>query len=117
MSAVIPGDSAHSQLMLRVSSREAGRRMPPSGELLTAEEVGSLQHWIDQGAEWPESGVGTPSGSPGNAATTTDHPHWAFRRLRSVKPPGVKDNSWAKTPVDQFILAAGSWWAASKWHG
>ena len=106
--AIVPGDSASSQLILRVSAEEAGRRMPPVGEPLTAEEIESLRKWIDQGAEWPETSVVplSESSHSGNATPAEEHPHWAFRRLRSVKPPGVKDHSWVKTPVDQFILAA-----------
>ena len=52
---IVPGDSASSQLILRVSAEEAGRRMPPVGEPLTAEQIESLRKWIDQGAEWPEA--------------------------------------------------------------
>ena len=27
-------------------------------------------------------------------------------RLKAVEPPAVKDEAWARTPIDRFILAA-----------
>src|SRR5438046_230201 len=31
--------------------------------------------------------------------------HWAFQDVRQVAPPKIQTQSWAKTPVDRFILA------------
>jgi Protein of unknown function (DUF1553)/Protein of unknown function (DUF1549)/Planctomycete cytochrome C len=104
--AIIPGDAAQSQIILRVSSEETGRRMPPVGEPLTIEEVARLRQWIDQGAEWSAPDVATGPGSQSEAIVLKEHPHWAFQRLRPVEPPPVKDHSWVKTQVDRFILAA-----------
>ncbi|MBE0543191.1 MAG: hypothetical protein IH623_17745 [Verrucomicrobia bacterium] len=54
---IIPGDSASSPLIHYVSGAVADMQMPPSGEgePLTAEQVGLLRAWIDQGANWGES--------------------------------------------------------------
>lgn len=38
--------------------------------------------------------------------TQSDREHWAFRPLRKVELPQVKDAAWVRTPVDRFILAA-----------
>ena len=104
--AIIPGNAATSQIILRVSSEEASRRMPPVGESLIIEDVARLRQWIDQGAEWPAADARTGFGSASAVAVLKDHPHWAFRRLHSVNPPVVKGAAWVKTPVDRFILAA-----------
>jgi len=48
-----PGNSAKSKLIQAVSGLGEGVLMPFAGERLTAEQVGVLRAWIDQGAEWP----------------------------------------------------------------
>ena len=52
--AIVPGKSAESELILRVATDEPDRVMPPKGDRLTAEQVGLLRAWIDQGATWPD---------------------------------------------------------------
>ena len=56
---IIPGQSAKSPLLYYVARLVEDMEMPPSGkgEALTAEQVGLLRAWIDQGAKWPESGT------------------------------------------------------------
>jgi ankyrin repeat protein len=49
---IVPGRSAESKLILRVSGPMAGLQMPPTGAL-EADEIGLLRAWIDQGAEMP----------------------------------------------------------------
>jgi ankyrin repeat protein len=49
---IVPGRSADSKLIQRVSGDAAGLQMPPTGPL-SAEEIGMLRAWIDQGAEMP----------------------------------------------------------------
>ena len=56
--AILPGNSTNSPLILIVAGlHEEIERMPPKGkgDPLTAEEIGLLRAWIDQGAEWPEA--------------------------------------------------------------
>ena len=52
--AIIPGKSAESPLIQFVSAIDEDMRMPPKGDLLSAEEVGLLRAWIDQGLVWAE---------------------------------------------------------------
>jgi ankyrin repeat protein/mono/diheme cytochrome c family protein len=49
---IVPGNSAESKLILRVTGSAVGLQMPPTGPL-TAEEIGILRAWIDQGADMP----------------------------------------------------------------
>ena len=71
-------------------------RMPPEGEgtPLTEEQIGLIQKWIAQGAEWPDTA---------DIAITSDH--WAFQPLTKSEPPKVKAEDWIKNPIDQFVLA------------
>lgn len=95
--AIIPGKGAASPLVRYISGVEEDLKMPPKGEPLTAEQVGIIRAWIDQGAEWPES-----------ASVTLDlrgKDHWAFQSPVRPAEPAVTDKSWSKTPIDRFILA------------
>jgi ankyrin repeat protein len=51
---VVPGSSANSFLIHRLSGTEYGIQMPPTGALPPA-QIETLKQWIDQGAEWPDS--------------------------------------------------------------
>ena len=48
---IVAGKSAESKLIRRLVDGDGGMQMPPSGPL-TAEEIGLLRAWIDQGAEF-----------------------------------------------------------------
>ena len=48
---IVPGNSAESKLTRRLVSGDGGLQMPPTGAL-SAEEIGILRAWIDQGAEF-----------------------------------------------------------------
>jgi hypothetical protein len=50
--AVIAGRSGESELIARITSRDAESRMPPEGEPLTAEQIALLRRWIDAGVPW-----------------------------------------------------------------
>jgi hypothetical protein len=84
---VVPGKSAESQLIERVSSPDEHYRMPPQrkGERLTTEQIDKLRAWIDQGAKWEE--------------------HWAYVRPERHPLPAVRDKSWPRNDLDYFVLA------------
>jgi uncharacterized protein DUF1549/uncharacterized protein DUF1553/cytochrome c len=92
--AILPGRSADSALILYVSGH-GEIRMPPNGKGLTAEEVGILRAWIDQGADWPRAAEATP----------VEKPHWSLEPLVKPPLPEIKDRGWIRTPIDAFILA------------
>jgi hypothetical protein len=58
--AILPGRSAESPLIHAVARLDAETQMPPAGkgEPLTAEQVGKLRTWIDQGAKWDDIASG-----------------------------------------------------------
>jgi mono/diheme cytochrome c family protein len=53
---IVPGNSAQSKLIQYVARLVEDKEMPPAGkgDPLTAEQVGMLRAWIDQGAAWPK---------------------------------------------------------------
>jgi hypothetical protein len=78
----VPGKSAESDLIQRVTSHDKDEMMPPKGERLSTREIAALKQWIDAGAEWPENVK-----------------HWAYEApQRPVVPAG-------KNAVDHFVRA------------
>jgi hypothetical protein len=59
---IVPGDSANSQLIHYVAGFDPELRMPPpgKGDPLTAQEIGLLRAWIDQGADWSGGATAGP---------------------------------------------------------
>ena len=95
---LVPGDSLSSVLIHLIAGVDKDRVMPPEGERLSAEQVGILRAWIDQGAAWPQrADVLDPR-------VQRARQHWAFRRLSGVEPPRKqKDDTWSQTVIDLFI--------------
>lgn len=92
---IVPGKSNDSRLIHRVLGQGDEQRMPLKGEALNAEQIALLRRWIDEGAVWPDSA----------SAEGTIAAHWAF--VPPVRPPlpTVTHRTWARNPIDKFILA------------
>ncbi|MDP4214029.1 MAG: PSD1 and planctomycete cytochrome C domain-containing protein [Bacteroidota bacterium] len=84
--ALVPGDPFHSELYLRISSKDTSELMPPpsSNLSLTPEEIEILKKWISQGARYEK--------------------HWAFTPPVQAPLPKIEDKGWAKNEIDYFIL-------------
>ena len=85
-SVVIPGKSAESELIARVSTGDPDTLMPPleSKKKLTPQQVDLLTRWVDEGASWAE--------------------HWAFRTPLRPAPPEVEARDWVRNEIDAFVL-------------
>jgi hypothetical protein len=93
---IVPGNSARSRVVRLVAGLEPDTIMPPRGERLTAAQIGLLRAWIEQGANWPETGLA-------KAADKRDH--WAFKAPVRPAIPIVHDKKWGRDPIDTFVLA------------
>ena len=84
--AIVPGDPAHSQVFLRISSTDTSEQMPPpsSNVSLSAYEIKLIEKWIRQGAEYKQ--------------------HWAFIAPQPQQLPETENKKWAKNEIDQFVL-------------
>jgi cytochrome c553 len=67
--AIVPGQSGDSLLVSLVAGLDPDMVMPQKGSRLTADQIGVLRAWIDQGAAWPD-GVGFAKTPPRNLAPT-----------------------------------------------
>lgn len=94
--AIIPNDPEASPLWERIVSRDAGDRMPPEGPGLSAEEIRTLQRWIELGADWPD----------GVDRVTLQDPnlHWSFQPLRAFDPDRSIDG-WIQSKLDEHGLS------------
>jgi len=84
---VIPGKAQESLLYKRISDPDPRRRMPPlaAHKELTDEQKALLRQWIEEGAAWKQ--------------------HWAFAPPARPELPAVKNEAWARNPIDRFVLA------------
>jgi len=92
---IVVGKSADSSLIRRVAGVKPDELMPPDGDPLTAEQVGLLRAWIDQGAVWPEKKADNPLD------------WWSLKPLKKPAVPAVaeSDKPYSRNTVDAFILA------------
>ena len=97
--AVVPGDVDASLLIeaLRYESLE----MPPVGKLADA-VIADFVTWVKIGAPDPREGEAIARKIDFDEARK----FWAYRPARRRTPPAVEDQSWPRTPIDHFILAA-----------
>lgn len=84
---IVPGKPEKSELIKRVFSEADDERMPPpdSRKVLTEAQKQLLKQWVAEGAPW--------------------EPHWAYMPLSRSTPPKIRNHSWPRNPIDQFILA------------
>ncbi len=84
---IVPGDSRGSRLIMRITHTDPAMHMPPqvTGKTLTASQIELLRRWIDEGAKW--------------------NVHWAYQPPGRPPLPAVKDSSWLRNAIDNFVLA------------
>ena len=100
-----PGNSTESRLIRLVAGLEKDRIMPLGGERLTAEQVGLLRAWIDQGADWPDVVSEQPTVAVSSDKVAAKLRHWAFITPQRPEIPKVRNQAWVRNPIDAFILA------------
>src|SRR5688572_577024 len=85
--AIVAGKPQKSELIARVTSTDEEEIMPPlkTGKALTKREIELLRSWIASGASYAQ--------------------HWSYEPPRQAPLPVVKDRSWSRGPIDQFVLA------------
>ncbi len=97
---IAPGSNKDSRIVHRILGEGGEQRMPLGGAPLTQKQIDLIRRWIDEGAAWPE----TPQSASSQSESAIPQ-HWAF--VAPVKPasPAVRNQAWARTPIDNFILS------------
>lgn len=85
--AIVPGNAEKSLVWQRINHKSPVLRMPPAAahKVLSEEQKQILKRWIDEGAQYQR--------------------HWSFSKPARPAPPAVRNESWARNPIDRFILA------------
>ncbi len=92
--------SASESLLIRLVLRSETVKMPPETPLAD-HEIEQLARWVEIGLPWPEE---TESTAATPAISEEDRRHWAFVLIGDPSPPAVRDISWPRQPLDQFVL-------------
>ncbi len=103
--AIVPGKPAESRLIIRVTQKDAKRRMPLEGQHLDEAQVKVLTKWIEDGAVWPPVKLPASFGKQKEKYEELKREHWAFQPLKTPAVPKVADANWATDDIDRFILA------------
>lgn len=102
--AVVPGKPEESLLIKAV--RHETLQMPLGRNKLKGEEIAALEEWVRAGAPWPEEAPAKLSTGYPDFYKKLTQEHWAFQPVRKPELPNVSRVSWARTPLDRFILAS-----------
>ena len=89
--AIIPKDLEKSLLIERVTAGE----MPPKSPL-SADQVGILKEWVASGGTYRDEPLESPRGGKD---------WWSLQPIGHPSPPVVQRTSWARNPLDVFVLA------------
>ena len=96
--AIVPGDSAKSNLVQAIMGAEGTSKMPPDGPSLSAEEIALIRKWIDDGAKFPPNEIA-------DAAASRKSDHWSFQPIQRHVPPDVTLRNAVRSPLDSFVVA------------
>jgi hypothetical protein len=102
--AIVAGKPEESLLIQAVSRRHERLKMPPS-DPLSETQVADLAAWVKMGAIWPSSSVTAAAKEGGYVIGPEKRAFWSFQPIRKPGLPEVKNTSWARGPIDRFILA------------
>ena len=102
---VTPGSIAQSSLYEAMTWKNEDMQMPPK-QKLPDDVIANFKKWIEMGAPDPrESKVANASGGKRVIDMDEGRKHWSFQKPVKHTPPEVKTPNWAKTEIDQFVLA------------
>ncbi|HTA30870.1 MAG TPA: DUF1549 domain-containing protein, partial [Candidatus Cybelea sp.] len=101
--AIKPGDLEESLLIKAVRYDGEKLRMPPKDKKLPPEKIAALEAWVKMGA--PDPRVSQPGVPPIATIREKARSHWAFQPIQEPTLPDVKNKQFARTPMDNFVLA------------
>jgi len=99
--AVVPKNLDESLLIEAIRYQDDDLAMPPDGKLPDS-VIADFEKWIMMGAPDPRDGKAAPFFKPD---WTKSRNHWAFKVPKQPAIPKVKDENWARSEIDRFVLA------------
>jgi hypothetical protein len=103
--ALVAGDVSKSLVLKAVHYKDEELQMPPDGKLSDA-QIADLEAWVKMGAPDPRGGdAPAVAGAPSAIDLGEGRKWWAYQPPMEHPLPAVNDATWAKQPIDRFILA------------
>ncbi|HEY2415897.1 MAG TPA: PSD1 and planctomycete cytochrome C domain-containing protein [Pirellulaceae bacterium] len=101
--AVVPGNPDASLVVQAL--RYENYEMPPKGKL-PSEVIAKFEQWVKDGAADPREGSGAPAIAPPAAIDfeAARQQLWSLRPLQPHRPPAIREASWPRQPLDNFVL-------------
>ena len=92
--------------LLDVISYHSATKMPPTGRLKD-QQIAEIAAWVKAGAPWPDAPPGpAQQAETGKRQFTPEQKSfWAFQPVKDHPVPAVRDTTWPRSPIDNFILA------------
>ena len=104
---LVPGKPADSHVLKALRFTDPQLQMPPTGKLPDA-VIADFEQWIATGAVDPRKDAATTTSTPAplrGMPIEQGRKWWAFQPVHETVAPSVKDAAWAKTKIDEFVLA------------
>ncbi len=101
--AIVLGRAKESLLIKAIRHDDPELKMPPKEKKLPDSVITDFEKWIDMGAPDPRDGK-QPAVADG-IDWKKSRAFWSFQAPTMPELPKVQNISWAKTPIDRFILA------------
>ncbi|MFO0866786.1 MAG: PSD1 and planctomycete cytochrome C domain-containing protein [Gemmataceae bacterium] len=103
--AVVAKHPEKSLLIEAIEYKNVDLLMPPRAKLSDA-QIADLRKWVAMGAPWPKTIVAKKEAKKDEFDLEARRKsHWCWQALAETKLPDVKNEAWAKTPIDRYILA------------
>ena len=103
----IKSGEPNESLLIEAIMYQGDTQMPPKGKL-SDDEIAELTDWVKRGAPWPKEKKPDAPKSSAKAEFNLQArraKQWAFQPLVQHSVPQPKRLEWARSPVDQFLLA------------
>ena len=104
---LLEGDQSPNSRILQVIKYDTQLKMPPDAKL-PQEQIDALTEWVNMGSPWPggeEIVAANKETVWADRVAAAKATHWSFQPVALPAAPEVTTKDWAKTPIDQFILA------------
>src|SRR4051794_24402837 len=101
--SIVPGNAEKSLLIAAV--QQSGELKMPKGSKLKTEDLEDLTAWVKAGAVWPGSAKPVITSSKEYTISPEQRAFWSYQPLHPTSVPEVQDASWAKSPIDRFVLS------------
>lgn len=103
--AVVVAGKPEESLLVKLLRHQAEPNMPGDGDKLSDETIEQITQWIASGAAYDKPLVDVAEAFIDKKVSPEDRTFWSFQPLAKTSPPEVKNPSWCRTPIDQFVLA------------